>query len=159
MSFCLKFLSVCLAIFSTLFLSGCDRPQPPEISVSSLQVDTPDLSKVAIPPNKVFHVQSKEALDILVHRAAVFIDLRTPEEWAGGVISSEAKLINFLGDDFETQVAALDQSKTYLIHCASGARSTRAIPAFQKAGHNPIYHLDGGYSAWKQAGLPTVEKK
>jgi len=49
----------------------------------------------------------------------VVLDVRTPEEYKGGHIAG-AKNIDFNGDDFEKQIAALDKSKTYVVHCAAG---------------------------------------
>jgi len=86
----------------------------------------------------------------------VVLDVRTPEEFKSGHIAG-AKNIDFMGDDFAKQVAALDPSKTYLVHCGSGKRSTQAVglPGMQKL--PSVYHLNEGFGAWKNAGKP-VEK-
>ena len=84
------------------------------------------------------------------------VDVRTPEEYAEGHIAG-AKNVDFLESDFEKQVAALERDKTYLIHCASGSRSMGALPLFQKLGFTSLYHLDGGFSAWKRAGKPVTK--
>src|SRR5687767_13745501 len=49
----------------------------------------------------------------------VVLDVRTKEEFKQGYIPGSI-LIDFNEDDFEKQVAKLDKSKTYLVHCAAG---------------------------------------
>ena len=51
--------------------------------------------------------------------------------------------------------------KTFIFYCASGWRSALATKAMQEMGLEPVKHIEGGFSAWKKAGLPIeqVEKK
>ncbi|HVW58300.1 MAG TPA: rhodanese-like domain-containing protein [Rhizobiaceae bacterium] len=51
--------------------------------------------------------------------------------------------------------------KTFIFYCASGWRSALATKAMQDMGLEPVKHIEGGFSAWKKAGLPVeqVEKK
>jgi rhodanese-related sulfurtransferase len=51
--------------------------------------------------------------------------------------------------------------KTFVFYCASGWRSALATKAVQEMGLEPVKHIEGGFSAWKEAGLPVeqVEKK
>lgn len=51
--------------------------------------------------------------------------------------------------------------KTFIFYCASGWRSALATKAAQDMGLAPVKHVEGGFSAWKKAGLPVeqVEKK
>jgi rhodanese-related sulfurtransferase len=86
----------------------------------------------------------------------VVIDVRTPEEFKAGHIPG-AKNIDFLGDDFTKQIAALDKSRTYLLHCASGGRSGQACKTAEVQSLPSVYHLNQGFKAWQQAGKP-VEK-
>ncbi|MGE9266964.1 MAG: rhodanese-like domain-containing protein [Verrucomicrobiales bacterium] len=75
------------------------------------------------------------------------LDLRTPEEFKEGHLKG-ARNIDFLGDDFEKELAKLDRKKTYLVHCQSGGRSSMALETFQKLGFQHLIHLDGGYAEW-----------
>ena len=84
------------------------------------------------------------------------LDVRTPDEYKGGHIAG-AKNIDFTENSFEGEVARLDKSKPYLVHCASGHRSTNSLATFKKLGFQSVYHLDGGLKAWEAAGKP-VEK-
>ena len=86
----------------------------------------------------------------------VVLDVRTPEEFKAGHIAG-AKNIDFNGPDFAKQIGALDKSKTYLVHCGGGGRSTRSLEAFKEQKFSSILHLDKGFKAWESAGKP-VEK-
>ncbi len=49
------------------------------------------------------------------------------------------------------------EDKTFIIHCASGWRSLLATELLQDMGMKPVLNLEGGYTAWKEAG-GTVEE-
>ena len=82
------------------------------------------------------------------------LDIRTPEEFAAGHIAG-ATNINFRAADFEKAIAALDKNQTYVLHCASGNRSTQSLPTFSKLEFKSVCHLDGGIKAWQKATLPV----
>ena len=84
------------------------------------------------------------------------LDIRTPAEFATGHIKG-AKNYNFQGDGFRGELNQLDKNKPYLVHCASGGRSTKSLELFKQLGFKSLYHLDGGIKAWEKASLP-VEK-
>jgi len=50
------------------------------------------------------------------------------------------------------------EGKNLILYCASAWRSALATQTLQKMGVPKVCHLEGGFSAWKKAGLPTVEK-
>lgn len=80
------------------------------------------------------------------------LDVRTPEEFAKGHIPG-AKNVDFLGDDFEKQLAKLEASGPVIVHCAAGNRSSQALPAIAALKKfTAIYHLKAGFSGWKAAG-------
>lgn len=84
------------------------------------------------------------------------LDVRTPEEVAEGHLA-DATTINFLSPDFTSQVAGLNKKGTYLLYCRSGARTRKAADAMRKMGFKHVYMLEGGITAWKEAGK-AVEK-
>lgn len=105
---------------------------------------------------KITEVDSAEAVKFLATetdgRRPVVIDIRTPEEFAGGHIAG-ARNINFSSDDFEARLAELDRSQPYLLHCRSGRRSGESLDTFAKLGFENIHHLKGGILEWEAAGL------
>lgn len=104
----------------------------------------------------VHHVDAQQAQKLVSEKKVVVLDIRTPGEFDKGRIAG-AKNIDFLAPDFEQRLEKLDKSKSYLVHCASGGRSTHSLALFKKHDFHSIYHLDGGMKAWEKAGLP-VEK-
>lgn len=49
---------------------------------------------------------------------------------------------------------AFQQDKKFVFHCASGWRSALAAKTAQDMGLKPVAHLDGGFTAWREAGGP-----
>src|SRR6516162_8640785 len=105
-------------------------------------------------PSPIKHVDARNAQKLLSQTNVVILDVRTPEEFKSFHIAG-ATNIDFHGSNFEQRINSLDKSKSYLVHCASGGRSTQSLKIFQKHDFQSIYHLDGGINAWKNAGLPV----
>lgn len=86
----------------------------------------------------------------------VVLDIRTPDEFAEGHIEG-AQNVDFLGGKFAEEIAKLDKSKTYLVHCRSGGRSGKSLETFKKLGFKSVKHLDGGIADWIKAKYPVVK--
>ncbi|WP_404304507.1 rhodanese-like domain-containing protein [Neorhodopirellula lusitana] len=85
------------------------------------------------------------------------VDVRMPTEYRE-VHASAAQ--NFPLDSLDPQAIAstLHASATdplYVI-CKSGGRSTKAVQQFLNAGIDNVVNVEGGTTAWVQAGLPVV---
>ena len=76
------------------------------------------------------------------------IDVRTAAEFSGGAIANAVN-IDYLDDNFEAKIKALDKNKVTLIYCQAGGRSAKALQLFKKAGFNRTVELQGGYSGWE----------
>jgi rhodanese-related sulfurtransferase len=50
------------------------------------------------------------------------------------------------------------EGKKLVLYCASAWRSALATQTLQKMGVPNICHVEGGFSAWKKAQFPIVEK-
>jgi rhodanese-related sulfurtransferase len=87
----------------------------------------------------------------------VLLDVRTLQEYAQGHIAGATNL-NYRAKDFGEQVGKLDKSKTYLVYCAVGGRSTSACEKMAKLDFPHLYNLDGGISRWQREGK-KVEKE
>lgn len=48
-----------------------------------------------------------------------------------------------------------DPDRRIMLHCASGGRSARAAVALQDLGYTNVAHMDGGITAWTDAGHPA----
>jgi rhodanese-related sulfurtransferase len=84
---------------------------------------------------------------------AVVLDVRSPQEFAEGHVPGAVNL-NVHDPKFEEKVAALDKSKTYLVHCAKGVRSRTACGKMMALGFSNLFDFHGGFVAWENAHKP-----
>lgn len=85
----------------------------------------------------------------------VILDIRTPEEYAGGKLDG-ALNIDFYASDFSAQLDQLDKDSHYLVYCRSGNRSGQAMPVFEQLGFAKVDNLQGGIVAWYEQGYSVV---
>jgi len=84
----------------------------------------------------------------------IFIDVRTPEEYGEAHIDG-AKLIPL--QDLEQHLADVPKDKQVYLYCRSGKRSVVASTILAKAGFTNIENIEGGITAWKDAGYPVMK--
>jgi rhodanese-related sulfurtransferase len=101
-------------------------------------------------------VGNLEATRLINSANAVLIDVRETNEYEGGRLPRAVHIplsqIESRGDELKRFVG-----RPVVAYCMSGNRSRMAVGALARVGFKDIYHLHGGYRAWKDAGLP-VEK-
>lgn len=85
-------------------------------------------------------------------QALVLLDVRTPAEFQQGHIK-KAENLDFY-QNFGDQLAKLDKKREYLVYCAVGGRSAKAVNQMRDQGFK-VYDLNGGLKAWMAAGLPV----
>jgi rhodanese-related sulfurtransferase len=51
----------------------------------------------------------------------------------------------------------LAPERRVIVYCRSGARAVLAAATLEVLGYTDVASLDGGITAWSEAGLPTVE--
>jgi len=89
------------------------------------------------------------------------VDLREPAEReqtgsVPGAVKAPRGMLEFWADPttpYHRQ--EFDPNKRVILHCASGGRSALAAATLQEMGYTDVAHMDGGITAWKEAGLPT----
>ena len=77
------------------------------------------------------------------------VDVRTPKEYNDGHIEN-AKLIDFLSEDFKIKIQELEKEKPIYLYCRSGRRSGKASKILTDLGFAEIVDLKGGYLAWSE---------
>lgn len=87
---------------------------------------------------------------------AVLVDVRETKEYEGGRLPNA---VHIPLSQLESRAGELAKfgGKPVIAYCATGSRSRMAGNALAKAGFSEVYNLNGGFRAWKDAGLP-VEK-
>ncbi len=86
---------------------------------------------------------------IAQNKDLVILDVRTPQETDLGTIPN-ALIIDFYNSNFDTEIAKLDKSKSYLVYCRSGGRSVDASNKMIATGFSDVTNMKGGYSAWSK---------
>jgi len=146
-----------LIIFGAL--SACSQADTNAAAPKSQEQAQEQVQKLVqeVTEMQVTHVDANKALETMRARPElVVIDVRTPGEFADGHIDGAIN-IDFKNANFATEIAKLDGSQDYLIHCRSGNRSRRSLAVFKDADFSHIIHMDGGMIGWNKAGLPTVK--
>ena len=76
---------------------------------------------------------------------AYLIDVRTPGEQADGMLEG-AIAMDYNGEGFRQNAAALDDGRPVFVYCAKGGRSAGAAEVFEELGFGRVVDLEGGYS-------------
>ena len=82
----------------------------------------------------------------------VLIDVREKDEWMEGFIPGAQWIPRgFLELRIEDKVPEKDSA--VVLYCAGGTRSALAARSLADLGYTNVSSLEGGFSAWKRAGL------
>ena len=102
-----------------------------------------------------------DAVERELAAGAVLVDLREPEELEAngripGAVHVPRGMLEFRADPSSSyHQAPIDPSKRVILHCASGGRSALGAATLREMGYEDVAHLDGGITAWKDAGKPV----
>ena len=101
-------------------------------------------------------VSTLEATQMINRQDALVLDVRDQAEYSKGHVLNAR---NIPLAQIEARIADLgkQKDKPVIVYCASGNSSGAAIATLLKGGFASAVSLNGGFSAWQQAGLP-VEK-
>ncbi len=102
-----------------------------------------------------------EAGDLLVGRQALFLDARAAGLFGDGHIP-EARSVPYedLRAAIPEEILALDRSRTIVIYCEGGdcQSSLAAAKLLHERGFRDLRIIEGGWEAWKLAGLPEIRE-
>ena len=106
-------------------------------------------------------VSPKDAFDEMTTDHVVFLDVREPVEWEhhiAGAVQVPRGLLEFAADPASPRhKPELDPTRRVIVYCRSGVRASLAALTLKTLGYAHAANLEGGFSAWKEAGLPTDE--
>lgn len=89
-------------------------------------------------------------------RPGLLLDVRMPSEYRE--IHADGATLTPL-DGLDPKAVAQDPSRPIYLICKSGARASQAAEKFKGAGVAEVVVVEGGTTAWEQAGLPVVRGK
>ena len=104
---------------------------------------------VGIRPAKLRSVRSSTRVPLL-------LDVRTPYEYDAGHIPGAVNIPYLQLDERLREVRAA-AAHGVVVYCMRGPRARVGESILREQSIGPLYHLDGGYLAWKKAGY-SVEK-
>jgi rhodanese-related sulfurtransferase len=94
----------------------------------------------------------------------LFVDIRDVREleregMIPGAFHAPRGMLEFWVDpDSPYYKDVFGSGKEFVLYCGSAWRSSLAAAALQDMGLTPVSQVEGGFKAWKEAGLPVVEK-
>lgn len=103
----------------------------------------------------------RETLD---NTSVTILDIREPGEIAATGMIPDAVcvprgMLEFRADPTSpSHDPVLDPGARTVLYCASGGRSALAGGALLDLGYEDVAHLDGGITAWVEAGFELVEE-
>jgi rhodanese-related sulfurtransferase len=86
--------------------------------------------------------------------SAQLLDVREPDEWAETGVPDGAVLIP-LAEVESRAPSELDADSPVYVICRSGNRSRAASATLVQLDFGQVYNVDGGVTAWLDAGLPV----
>lgn len=109
-------------------------------------------------------VPTAEAIAMLGRDGVTFVDLRDPRElerdgMVPGAFHATRGMLEFWVDPaspYHKPIFAEDRQ--FVLYCASGWRSALSAKTLVDMGMTNVAHVEGGFTAWKQADGPVGEK-
>ncbi len=97
-------------------------------------------------------IDVNSAYQLMKDKDAVLVDIRD----TGSFATSRAKSARHLTNDNIVQFTQeVDYDHPVLVMCYHGVSSQGAAQYLVNQGYDEVYSVDGGFSAWHAAGLPT----
>lgn len=113
--------------------------------------------------NRIRTLTLDEAKAKLNDPNVTFVDIREPHERENdGAIPSAFHaprgMLEFLVDPASpAHNDVFSSGNEFVLYCASSGRSSLATATLHDMGLSPVAHIEGGFKAWKQAGLPVEQ--
>ena len=99
-------------------------------------------------------IDSKDAYGLIKADSNIAIlDVRTAKEFADGHVAGAVN-IDVNQADFAQKIDELDRSKTYIVYCRLGRRSSKAVGIMAAKGFKNLYNVSDGFVGWNKNGLP-----
>lgn len=121
-----KGLLLCILVLAALVVFGCSR--------------------TGNTANSSIDVSIEEALKLWQIKAAIIIDIRTPEEYQAGHIPG-VPLIPL--DQLDKRAEEIPKDQKVLLICRSGNRSSQGTKLLRSKGFDNVYNITGGMLAWR----------
>lgn len=111
---------------------------------------------------KIETLSLEEARALVEDPGHLFVDIRDPRELERegtipGAFHAPRGMLEFWVDPASPYYKpALDDGRRLVLFCGSAWRSSLSAATLAEMGVDGVTHVEGGFSAWKKAGLPVV---
>ncbi|CAM6008463.1 unnamed protein product [Sphagnum balticum] len=104
----------------------------------------------------------------LINAGHHYLDVRTPEEYAAGHVEGSINIPYMVkmgpgmikNVKFVEEVSQeFDKDDEIVVACQSGRRSMMAVTELRAVNFSGVTDMGGGYSAWKESGLPLQTQR
>ena len=92
----------------------------------------------------------------MAQKGFTLIDVRSPEEHAGGFIPGTDLNIDFREIKTRHREIGVPLAEHIVVYCQSGHRSNIAAETLADLGYTHVYNIRGSMNAWVEAGYPVT---
>ena len=92
----------------------------------------------------------------MTQKGFVLIDVRSPEDHAGGFIPGTDFNIDFREIKTRHREIGVHMDEHVVVYCQSGHRSNIAAETLADLGYTHVYNVNGSMNAWVEAGFPVT---
>lgn len=109
---------------------------------------------------RITTLTAQQVVDLLDDPGYLVVDIRDPREWERegtlpGAYRAPRGMLEFWVDpESPYYKPALDDGRALILYCGGAWRSALAAAALVDMGREDVSHLEGGFTAWKEQGLP-----
>lgn len=112
--------------------------------------------------NEIETMNVADAKAAVARGEAVIVDIRDPRELEregkipGSFSCTRGMLEFWIDPESPYHKPVFASGKEFVFYCGGGWRSALAAKTAQDMGLTRVKHIEGGFGAWKKAGLPVV---
>ncbi len=133
------------------------------ISVQDAAAQKSAMEMVKDAKKDIENLSIQQAKEEMANPGVVLIDIREAEELKQGKIPGAVHaprgMLEFYADStLPYHKPEFSKNKRIVLYCATSGRSALAVQTLKAMGYTNVAHIDGGFKAWKEAGLPVDQK-
>lgn len=137
---------IIVLVFGTIIIVACSASTDSSSVGQEVSVNGGTYTNITVP----------ELESMLEEKDFTFVNVHIPFE---GDIPNTDIFIQFDQIDQNLDLLPVDKDAKIVLYCRSGNMSSTASKTLVDLGYTNIWNLDGGFNAWKAAGLPLVDQQ